>query len=66
MISIARLLKEQSPSPQQENKGWLELPNGQRFQPTPSQAYFSPKSNKPRMPAPKKRRWLVRLMGIAA
>ncbi|UEQ07683.1 phage filamentation protein Fil family protein [Pectobacterium versatile] len=55
MISTARLLKEQSPSPQ---KGWLELPNGQRFQPTPAQAYFSPKSNK--------RRWFARLMGIAA
>ncbi|AIK13745.1 phage-related protein [Pectobacterium atrosepticum SCRI1043] len=41
MISTARLLKEKSPSPQ-ENKGWLELPNGQRFQPTPAQAYFAP------------------------
>lgn len=35
MISTARLLKEKSPSPQQE-KGWLELPNGKRFQPTPA------------------------------
>ncbi|ACT13662.1 MULTISPECIES: phage filamentation protein Fil family protein [Pectobacterium] len=66
MISTARLLKEQSPSPRQENKGWLELPSGQRFQPTPAQAYFAPWSKKPYMPAPKKRRWFARLMGIAA
>ncbi|MEI7278298.1 phage filamentation protein Fil family protein [Pectobacterium atrosepticum] len=66
MISTARLLKEKSPSPQ-ENKGWLELPNGQRFQPTPAQAYFAPWSKKAYMPAPKqKRRWFARLMGIAA
>ncbi|GLW38728.1 phage filamentation protein Fil family protein [Pectobacterium actinidiae] len=65
MISIARLLKEKSPSPQ-DNKGWLELPNGQRFQPTPAQAYFAPWSKKPYMPVPKKRHWFARLMGIAA
>ncbi|MCH4997839.1 MULTISPECIES: phage filamentation protein Fil family protein [Pectobacterium] len=66
MISTARLLKEKSPSPQQENKGWLELPNGQRFQPTPAQAYFAPWSKKPRMLAPKKRRWFVRLINTFA
>ncbi|WP_350238919.1 phage filamentation protein Fil family protein [Pectobacterium colocasium] len=66
MISTARLLKEQSPSPQQENKGWLELPNGQRFQPTPTQAYFAPWSKKPYMPASKKRRWFTRLINTLA
>ncbi|MFJ5443565.1 phage filamentation protein Fil family protein [Pectobacterium sp. CHL-2024] len=65
MISTARLLKEKSPSPQ-ENKGWLELPNGQRVQPTPDQVYFAPSSKKSCEPAPKKRRWFARLMGIAA
>ncbi|WP_315708969.1 phage filamentation protein Fil family protein [Brenneria uluponensis] len=65
MISIARLLKVQSPAPQ-PNKGWLELPNGQRFQPTPAQVYFAPWSKKPYMPAPTRRRWFARLMGIAA
>ncbi|MBA5229615.1 phage filamentation protein Fil family protein [Pectobacterium aroidearum] len=65
MISTARLLKEKSPSPQ-DNNGWLELPNGRRFQPTPAQAYFAPWSKKPSMPAPKKRSWFARLMGVAA
>ncbi|MFP9228939.1 phage filamentation protein Fil family protein [Pectobacterium cacticida] len=66
MISTATLLKEQSPSPQSENKGWLELPNGKRVQPKPSQAYFAPWSPKPYVPAPKKRGWFARLIGIAA
>ncbi|KHS93235.1 hypothetical protein RC86_03605 [Pectobacterium brasiliense] len=66
MISTARLLKEQSPSPKPANKGWLELPNGQRIQPTPAQVYFAPWSKKPYMPANKKRRWFARLIGIAA
>ncbi|AYH29945.1 hypothetical protein C5E20_00680 [Pectobacterium parmentieri] len=65
MISIASLLKEKSPSPQQE-KGWLELPNDQRIQPTPAQFCFSPSSKKSCVPASKKRRWFARLMGIAA
>ncbi|MEQ9872122.1 phage filamentation protein Fil family protein [Pectobacterium odoriferum] len=47
MISIARLLTQQSPSPQlASGKGWLELPSGQRVQPTPAQAYFAPWSKK--------------------
>ncbi|PWC10912.1 hypothetical protein B4923_15485 [Brenneria roseae subsp. americana] len=66
MISIVRLLISQSPSPRQENKGWLELPNGQRFQPTPQQAYFAPWSKKPYVPTPKRRRWFARLLGITA
>ncbi|MBO8132338.1 phage filamentation protein Fil family protein [Dickeya fangzhongdai] len=69
MISIARLLTSQSPSPviPNQDKGWLELPNGQRVKPSVNQVYFAPWSQKPYMPAPKqKRRWFSRLMGIAA
>ncbi|MFC3393662.1 phage filamentation protein Fil family protein [Brenneria rubrifaciens] len=66
MISIARLLISQSPAPQPENKGWLELPNGRRVQPTPTQAYFAPSSKKPYVPTPKRRRWFAWLLGITA
>ena len=65
MISIARLLKSQSPSPQLANgKGWLELPSGQRVQPTPAQAYFAPWSKKPYMPAMPRRSFWRRLIGV--
>lgn len=65
MISIARLLTKQSPSPQLANgKGWLELPNGQRVQPTPKQAYFAAWSKKPYMPAIPRRSLWRRLIGV--
>ncbi|MEC5343382.1 phage filamentation protein Fil family protein [Brenneria populi] len=66
MISIARLLISQSPSPQPENKGWLELPNGQRIQPKPSQVYFFPGRQKPYVQTVKRHRWITRLLGWAA
>ncbi|MDK9420330.1 DUF2724 domain-containing protein [Pectobacterium carotovorum] len=56
MISIARLLISQSPSPglMNQGKGWFELSNGQRCQPKPHQVYFAPWSSKPYMPEQKR------------
>ncbi|WP_409311530.1 phage filamentation protein Fil family protein [Pectobacterium sp. B1J-3] len=66
MISIARLLKTQSPSPTLANqgKGWFELPNGKRCQPKPNQVYFAPWSHKPYIPEPKRRSLGRRLMAL--
>ncbi|EHD23618.1 MULTISPECIES: phage filamentation protein Fil family protein [Brenneria] len=66
MISIARLLISQSPAPQPENKGWLELPSGRRIQPKPSQVYFFPGRQKPYMPPATRRRWFARLINLSA
>ncbi|MFE8047580.1 phage filamentation protein Fil family protein [Brenneria goodwinii] len=64
MISIARLLKSQSPSPQLANHGhgWIELPNGQRWQPSACRVQFG----KGRLPHVriKRRSWWRRLMGL--
>ncbi|MEH0832351.1 DUF2724 domain-containing protein [Pectobacterium cacticida] len=66
MISIARLLISQSPSPglKKQNKGWFELPNGQRCQPKPHQVYFAPWSSKPYMPEPKRRALSLRILSL--
>lgn len=65
MISIARLLTSQSASPQlPKGTGWLELPNGQRVQPTPKQAYFASWSKKPYVPAMPRRSLWRRLIGV--
>lgn len=42
MQTFVNLLKRQSPTPQLPNygHGWLELPNGQRWQPTASEVVF--------------------------
>ncbi|GKW23467.1 hypothetical protein PEC311524_10610 [Pectobacterium carotovorum subsp. carotovorum] len=65
MISIARLLTSQSASPQlPKSTGWLELPNGQRVQPTPAQAYFASWSKKPYMPVMPRRSLWRRLIGV--
>ncbi|KHS99953.1 MULTISPECIES: phage filamentation protein Fil family protein [Pectobacterium] len=66
MISIARLLISQSPSPglMNQGKGWFELSNGQRCQPKPHQVYFAPWSSKPYMPEQKRHALPLRLISL--
>lgn len=49
VISIAPLLKQQSPA-RHFGHGWIELPQGGRWNPAPRQAGFTAVT----MPAPKK------------
>ncbi|EKS7779994.1 phage filamentation protein Fil family protein [Edwardsiella piscicida] len=52
-------LKQQSPSPlAASSHGWLELPNGRRFQPCISEFRFNDKVQARRRP------WWMRLMGL--
>ncbi|WP_071706515.1 phage filamentation protein Fil family protein [Yersinia ruckeri] len=57
MKIFARYLKQQSPSPQlgSYGHGWIELPNGQRWQPCTSRVVFLGALRHP---------WWFRLMGL--
>ncbi|WP_279026863.1 phage filamentation protein Fil family protein [Gibbsiella quercinecans] len=65
MKVFAHFLKQQSPSPQLPSygHGWIELPNGQRWQPCASRVVFSGDSVAPGKRA-KRRPWWFRLMGL--
>ncbi|MCB5303234.1 phage filamentation protein Fil family protein [Yersinia bercovieri] len=65
MKVFANYLKQQSPSQQLSHfdHGWIELPNGQRWQPCASRVVFLGESRKPIFKA-KHRRWWFRLMGL--
>lgn len=65
MKVFAQLLKRQSPAPQLASygHGWIELPNGQRWQPCASRVVFSGGSVVPGK-QPKRRPWWSRLMGL--
>ncbi|MEE8731132.1 MAG: phage filamentation protein Fil family protein [Rahnella inusitata] len=65
MKVFAQLLKQQSPSAQLPSygHGWLELPNGQRWQPAASKVAFLSGCRHP-MVKIKRRSWWFRLMGL--
>lgn len=65
MKVFAQLLKQQSPSAQLPSygHGWLELPNGHRWQPTASKVVFLSGCRQP-MVKTKRRAWWFRLMGL--
>ncbi|CNH40230.1 DUF2724 domain-containing protein [Yersinia ruckeri] len=65
MKIFARYLKQQSPSPQlgSYGHGWIELPNGQRWQPCTSRVVFLGALRKPVLKN-KRRPWWFRLMGL--
>lgn len=65
MKAFAQYLKRQSPAPQLTSfgHGWIELPNGQRWQPCASRVVFSGDSVAPGKQA-KRRPWWFRLMGM--
>jgi hypothetical protein len=65
MKIFAQLLKQQSPSIQLPSfgHGWLELPNGQRWQPTASKVMFLGGKRIPQVQI-KRRPWWIRIMGI--
>lgn len=65
MKVFANYLKQQSPSQQLNHfgHGWIELPNGQRWQPCTSRVVFLGESRKPIFKT-KRRRWWFHLMGL--
>lgn len=65
MQVFTRLLQKQSPSIQLPSygHGWLELPNGQRWQPAASKVQFLSGCRSPVVNA-KRRPWWFRLMGL--
>ncbi|HDL7728984.1 TPA: DUF2724 domain-containing protein [Yersinia enterocolitica] len=65
MKVFANYLKQQSPSQQLSHfgRGWIELPNGQRWQPCASRVVFLGESRNPVFKI-KRRRWGFRLMGL--
>lgn len=65
MKAFAQYLKRQSPASQLASfgHGWIELPNGQRWQPCASRVVFSGDSVAPGKQA-KRRPWWFRLMGM--
>ena len=65
MKVFAQLLKQQSPTTQLSSygHGWLELPNGQRWQPAASKVAFLSGQRHP-MVKIKCRPWWFRLMGL--
>ncbi|MGP6469913.1 phage filamentation protein Fil family protein [Rahnella aceris] len=65
MKVFAQLLKQQSPTAQLQSygHGWLELPNGQRWQPATSKVSFLSGCRHP-MVKIKRRPWWFRLMGL--
>ncbi|WP_392738480.1 phage filamentation protein Fil family protein [Serratia ureilytica] len=65
MKVFAHFLKQQSPSPQLPSygHGWLELPNGQRWQPCASRVVFSRGCALQPIQA-RRRPWWFRLMGL--
>ncbi|KAA8727569.1 DUF2724 domain-containing protein [Ewingella americana] len=65
MQVFTRFLVKQSPTLQlpSHGHGWLELPNGQRWQPAASKVQFLSGRNKPAV-KPKRRPWWFRLMGL--
>jgi len=65
MKVFAQLLKQQSPTIQLQSygHGWLELPNGQRWQPAASKVTFLSGQHHP-MVKIKRRPWWFRLMGL--
>ncbi|EKN5147789.1 DUF2724 domain-containing protein [Yersinia enterocolitica] len=65
MKVFANYLKQQSPSQQLSHfgHGWIELPNGQRWQPCASRVVFLGESRNPVFKI-KRRRWWFRLMGL--
>lgn len=65
MKVFAQLLKQQSPTIQLQSygHGWLELPNGQRWQPAASKVAFLSGQRHP-MVKIKRCPWWVRLMGL--
>ncbi|HII2978931.1 TPA: phage filamentation protein Fil family protein [Yersinia enterocolitica] len=65
MKVFANYLKQQSPSQQLSHfdHGWIELPNGQRWQPCASRVVFLGESRKPVFKI-KLRPWWFRLMGL--
>lgn len=65
MKVFAQLLKQQSPTIQLQSygHGWLELPNGQRWQPAASKVAFLSGQRHP-MVKIKRRPWWFRLMGL--
>ncbi|ENL8545208.1 DUF2724 domain-containing protein [Serratia marcescens] len=65
MKAFAQYLKRQSPALQLASfgHGWIELPNGQRWQPCASRVVFSGDSVAPGKQA-KRRPWWFRLMGM--
>lgn len=65
MKVFAQLLKQQSPSVQLPSfgHGWLELQNGQRWQPAASKVVFLGGKRLPSVKT-KRRPWWFRLMGL--
>ncbi|CAI0753567.1 Protein of uncharacterised function (DUF2724) [Serratia entomophila] len=65
MKAFAQYLKRQSPAPQLADfgHGWIELPNGQRWQPSASRVVFLGGSVTPGKQA-KRRPWWFRLVGL--
>ena len=65
MKVFAQLLKQQSPTVQLQSygHGWLELPNGQRWQPAASKVAFLSGQRHPVVKI-KRRPWWTRLMGL--
>lgn len=65
MKVFAQLLKQQSPTIQLQSygHGWLELPNGQRWQPVASKVAFISGYRNP-MVKIKRGPWWFRLMGL--
>ncbi|AZP51374.1 DUF2724 domain-containing protein [Rahnella aquatilis] len=65
MKVFAQLLKQQSPTIQLQSygHGWLELPNGQRWQPAASKVAFL-SGQRHTMVKIKRRPWWTRLMGL--
>ncbi|HBC0641555.1 TPA: phage filamentation protein Fil family protein [Serratia marcescens] len=67
MKAFAHYLKRQSPAPQLASfgHGWIELPNGQRWQPCASRVVFSGDSVTPGKQAKRRPRWfrLMRMRG---
>ncbi|WP_455268759.1 phage filamentation protein Fil family protein [Rahnella aceris] len=65
MKVFVQLLKQQSPAVQLQSygHGWLELPNGQRWQPAASKVAFLSDQRQPTMKI-KRRPWWTRLMGV--
>ncbi|WP_447885724.1 phage filamentation protein Fil family protein [Serratia fonticola] len=66
MKAFAQYLKRQSPAPQLPSygHGWIELPNGQRWQPCASRVVFLGGSVVPGKQAKRRRPWWFRLMGL--
>ena len=64
MKVFAQLLKRQSPAPQLASfgHGWIELPNGQRWQPSSSRVVFSQGCVMQPVQA-RRHPWWFRLMG---